>query len=185
LQLKALRIVMTHILSYNRFFILGLFAFFALTLTFSMPINAQEREKPKLVNIFFSEKTNNPEAVKVIRKLYDDWIEETNFDAQIGEIKAMFLPLDVEGGKRRFIIGQLYDEPLGGCFYLGCKTVIVYDNGDNKWIGLFNAFIHNAWYDANSNTNKPANLIFSSYADNRSPAVWMWDGMGYVVVNNK
>jgi len=50
---------MTHILSNNRFFVLGLFALLTFIVAFSLPTNAQERQKPKLALLQFNDKTNN------------------------------------------------------------------------------------------------------------------------------
>ena len=134
------------------------------------PLHAQsngQSSKPKLAPIVLDEENSNPEAVAVVKKIYNNWIEENNYDGELGEIRARYIPIAEEGTNHRFIFAILYDAPLGGCYARGCRTIILHTKGNNEWVGVFNAFVHTAWYDSTSNENKPANLIFSSNLDNR------------------
>lgn len=152
---------------------------------FSLPdiSHAQERTKPKLVEITLNEETNNPQAEKIIRKIYEDWARQNNEDTNVGAIQARFLPLARTGSSHQFIFGTLYDLPYGGCFIRGCKTVILHSKGDNQWTGVFRAFVHSSWYDENSKQDNHANLIFTSNTRQSNPGVWMWNGTGYQLVN--
>jgi hypothetical protein len=145
---------------------------------------AQENEasKPQLVEITLNEETSDPEAVDVVKQFYNNWIKENEPNTKLGKVEARFIPIHQQGKNNRFIFAQLYDEPLGGCFKRGCRTIILRLNKNNEIRGVFNAFITYAWYDKSSTAQRPANLIFSSNIDKSNPGIWLWNGLGYQVV---
>lgn len=168
---------------FSKFVSLILFGVVMFSTTMS---TAQQQSKPQLVEIVLNEENTNPDAEKIIEKIYNNWIKENNTGQKIGEIRAVFLPIAKDGSESKFIYGILYGEDFGGCYNRGCRTVVFHSpKGDNKWIGVFNAFVHNAFYDVNSRETRNANLIFSSNLDNSNPGIWMWNGTGYELVNKR
>lgn len=173
-------------LKQTNYFTLTAFLVCALTVLLPFATSHAQSSKPKLVPIVINEQTTDKKAVAIVEKFYNDWIQSTNFDGELGAVQAKFIPINKDGTDNQFIYGVLYDEPLGGCFVRGCRTIILHKSpNSNEWIGVFNAFIYNTWYDETSKKQRAANLIFSSDASNSKVGVWMWNGTGYQLVNNR
>lgn len=174
---------MTHILSYNRFFILGLFAFFALTLTFSTPISAQEKQKPKLVEIVLNEKTNNADALKIAKKLNPDiFVIEPGYGT--AEHYARYIPLD-EKNKTRFLAVTVSDTGYF-CTSFGCPTYIYQKLSNNKWQPALSVQSFEIYQDLNTTGNGPDNLISTSRnGANKSVSIWIWNGQQYEEAKQK
>jgi hypothetical protein len=155
-----------------------------LTATLTGDARAQQ-SKAKLVQITLNDENTDKKAEKIIRTLYADWMKTHKKRGKLGDIKARFIPLQKEGSSDKFIFTVLYDEPFGGCFARGCKTIIMHSKNSKEWKGVFGAFVHNTYYDVSSRETKHANLILSSHLNNKDLGVWMWDGSRYELVNKK
>lgn len=150
----------------------------------SADLQAQEKPKPKLVQIILDEDHTNPKAVAIAEKLYKESIKDSPIPIEVGEIYADFFPLQQTGSEDVFLIAKVLEPPLG-CFAAGCSHMIYKSTDGKRWTPVFSAFFLTGWYDANSRDKTPANLILSSDINNKNLGIWIWGSGQYWIANRK
>ena len=151
----------------------------------STPANAQAESKPKLVPIVLNEKTNNPKALEIAKKLDPDFFEiDAEYMDSVKDVKhfARFIPLDSKN-ERKFI-AITTNSPMF-CGSMGCPIRFFYNNGGNTWVAVLDIIGQNSWYDENSNRNVRNIVTQNTGYDDKPVSVWLWDGQKYLKVNKK
>lgn len=174
---------MFNILSQNRFVILSafvLFSVFAHVIFFSFQSLAQEKPKPKLVEINL-QNSNNKSALALSKKLNPD-LFETDSDFGDSSQHANFISLD-SADKERFLAVTVNDKGYF-CTSYGCPTYIYQRIGDNKWVLSLSVQAYNLFQDLNTSGSKPDNIIsISRERGSKKITVWIWNGQKYEEAN--
>ena len=148
---------------------------------------AQAKSKPKLVSLKLSERTNDPKALSIAKKLDPDFFDidqEYMGGSPDAKFFARFVPLDKTNPKA-FIALSVSDTPYH-CTARGCPTRIFVNKKGNQWSPALDLMVHKIWYDLNTKKGSKNNIITQNlhYA-NKATSVWMWSAGKYIKVRKK
>lgn len=169
--------------------LLGLTTLAVAFLCLAYPAQAQDAAtKPKLVAIELNEKTNDPKALEIARKLNPDFFNiDQDYLGGSSNVAfyAQYLPLDADNPKK-FMLLTVKNTPYW-CTKYGCPFILYKNILGNKW-QLINEFqINKLFYDANTQTSNIRNLIGRGFDPSRGEAigVWIWYGNKYIKAEKK
>ena len=155
----------------------------AFVFVFSLSSNThaqnQLKPKPKLVPIVLNEKTNDPKALEIAKKLDPDFfkvdLQYTN-DHNDAEYFSRFINL----GDKSYLISTARDT-FFHCTKYGCPYDIYEQQKGNRWKLVASFTAYRLIYDANSINKSRPNIIVESYqrSSGRKVDVYLWNGITY------
>ena len=145
----------------------------------------QKQAKPKLIPIALDEKTNDKEALEIVRKLDPDFF---NIDPELfgknGQFFARYVDLD-QNAKKRFVIVTALDAGFY-CTAFGCPYYIYMNGGKNKWRLVLGFQGYSVYQDKNTDGDGPDNLISQTIGTAKNKTnIWLWNGQQYVEAKQK
>lgn len=159
----------------------------ALIIFASTHANAQNKVKPKLIPIVLNEKTNDPKALEIARKLDPDFFvidQEYMGGSPDAKFFARYIPLD-KNNPKRFIVTTVTNTPFW-CTGMGCPFYFYENTKENQWRMVLSWQTHELWYDTNSNHTNPANIVTKNVQSSKNKVnVWMWSVNKYIEVTKR
>ena len=146
--------------------------------------SAQTKQKPELVPVVLNEKTNDPKALEIVRKLAPDFFvtgEESFKSGKNAKFFAKYAPLD-KNNPKRFIIFTIADTPYW-CTAHGCPYVIYENKSGSVWKTALELQVNKIWYDRNSSRQNVTNIITQNSLN--QVAVWLWASGKFIKVERK
>ena len=143
-------------------------------------LHAQEqtsRPKPQLAEVNLV--NSNDDNLDLAQKLNPDFFEvdEQTFNGD-GKFYALNIPLDPQN-PNRFLLLTVRDT-FFYCTSYGCPHYIYENIGNNQWKLALSLQSHGLYYDVNSTSSRPRNLISEDTSNaSRKIGIWVWNGQNY------
>ena len=142
-----------------------------------------ERQKPQLVEIQLDSKTNDSDALEIVKKLDPIFFDIAEEDKKNVNFFARYLSLD-DTIHKNYILVTAEDAVNFYCTGHGCPFYIYRKNLKDQW-SLFLSFQgFNIYQDINTKSDRPDNLItIGNMQGQRHISLWAWDGQSYSKIN--
>lgn len=174
---------------FRNLFIMATIVCFTMTLSFSIPSHAQESAfKPKLIPIKLNEKTNDPQALALAKKLDPDFFYiDPNYLGGSPDAKYFAKFIELEKNKKQDYIAVTVKNTPYWCTKLGCPTRIYKKIDRSQWQEILNLQAYSYWYDANSTDDGMAKIIARGFHPTAGTAiaVFRWYGNKYMRIGKK
>lgn len=150
-------------------------------------ISYAQDSKPQLAEIILNDKTNDSEALDIVKKLDPGFfaIDEEYLDGGKDAVfSARFVPLDKDNQKR-FIIATVANTAFY-CTAHGCPFYIYENTNNAQWKLSLSFQAYSLWHDIQTKGSQPNNLISRGAAlANSQLKIWIWNGQYYILAKSK
>gem|GEM_PF-4765923 len=145
--------------------------------------DAHAQSKPKLVPITLDDKTNDPKAVELAKKLNPNFFKvDLDYTNDFNDAKyfARFINFGSGEKQKKMMIVNAYDSYFY-CTKYGCPFLIYENTSSNKWKLISKITSYRLIYDKSSRNPARPNIIGQTYdpRNGKKTEVYLWNGLGY------